>query len=251
MIRRQPVRRPIRFIADVLTVGGILLLADAAVTVLWQEPLSAATASRAQSDLERRFDRTVVEADRATRAQTRDPRADAERRRRQLGTGDPVARLEMPTLGRRYVIVEGTDTLTLRKGPAHYPETALPGEGRTVAIAGHRTTYMAPFRTIDRLTNGDRLTLTLPYGRFTYRVQGRRIVRPDARWVIRDVGYDRLVLTACHPLYSASRRIVVFARLVDGAGTGAAEATELPSRDSRKVRKPYTSAPAARTTSSQ
>ena len=53
----------------------------------------------------------------------------------------------------------------------------------------------------------------MPYGRFAYRVERTRIVAPTATWVTRRVAYDRLVLTACHPLYSAAERIVVFARL--------------------------------------
>jgi sortase A len=110
-------------------------------------------------------------------------------------------------------VVHGTDTATLRKGPAHFPKTPLPGEGGTVAIAGHRTTYGAPFRPLDRLARGDRLVITMPYGRFTYRVERTRIVPPDAVWVTRPVGYERVVLTACHPLYSAAKRIVVCAWL--------------------------------------
>ena len=102
---------------------------------------------------------------------------------------------------------------TLRKGPAHYPDTALPGQGGTVAVAGHRTTYLAPFRSIDELRRGQPIVVTMPYGRFTYRVERARIVEPTALWVTRRAAHERLVLTACHPLYSAEQRIVVFARL--------------------------------------
>ncbi len=116
-------------------------------------------------------------------------------------------------------MAHGTDRGTLRKGPAHYPETPMPGQGGTVAVAGHRTTFQAPFRSIDDLARGDRIVLRMPYGRFTYHVEGTRIVAPTARWVIRRVGYERLVLTACHPLYSAAQRIVVFARLVEPASS--------------------------------
>jgi sortase A len=80
-------------------------------------------------------------------------------------------------------------------------------------VAGHRTTYLAPFKTIDRLHPGDPVVLEMPYGSFTYRVQESRVVAPSAVWVTRNAGYPRLVLSACHPLYSASKRIVVFARL--------------------------------------
>ena len=108
----------------------------------------------------------------------------------------------------------GTDTAACARGPGHYPGTPLPGARGTVAIAGHRTTYGAPFRQLDQLKPGDTIELTMPYGRFTYRVEQRRIVPPTATWVTHRVGYDRLVLSACHPLYSAAKRIVVFARLV-------------------------------------
>ena len=84
-----------------------------------------------------------------------------------------------------------------------------------MAVAGHRTTYGAPFRSVDRLRGGDELVMAMPYGRFTYEVERTRIVAPTALWVTRRVGHDRLVLSACHPLYSAAKRIVVFARLVD------------------------------------
>jgi sortase A len=84
-----------------------------------------------------------------------------------------------------------------------------------VAIAGHRTTYGAPFRRVDQLATGDRIEVSMPYGRFAYSVERRRIVPPTATWVTQRVRYDRLVLSACHPKYSAAKRIVIFARLVD------------------------------------
>ena len=127
--------------------------------------------------------------------------------------------------GAEYTVVEGTDETSLEAGPGHYPSTALPGLGQTVAIAGHRTTYLAPFRHIDALRPGDRIIVTMPYGRFAYSVQFTRIVAPTAWWVTRSVGYDRLVLSACNPLYSAAQRIVVFARLVQTVPLGAARAS--------------------------
>ena len=80
-----------------------------------------------------------------------------------------------------------------------------PGIGQTVGVAGHRTTYLAPFKEINELAPGDEIMLTMPYARFTYRVQYQRIVAPTALWVIRNVGYERLVLSACNPLYSAAK----------------------------------------------
>lgn len=205
---RRHARSVVRFGASVMAVTGAMLVAVAGVTLLWQEPVSAFTAGRAQDRLER--DLSALEA-RPTRG--RDLRAAARRYGADLQRGRPFGRIEMPTLGRRYVLVEGTDAASLRKGPGHYPGTALPGMGRTVAIAGHRTTYLAPFKTIDRLRRGDRIVIRMPYGRFVYRVSRTRIVEPADVWVTRDTGREQLVLTACHPLYSAAKRIVVFATL--------------------------------------
>jgi sortase A len=134
---------------------------------------------------------------------------------RRTDAGDPVGRVLIPEVGLSKVIVEGTDGGSLRKGPGHYPETPLPGIRGTVAIAGHRTTYGAPFRDLDKLEDGDELVVEMPYGRFTYEVEREQIVDPTATWVTRRVGHDRLVLTACHPKYSAAQRIVIFARLVE------------------------------------
>jgi len=206
-------RSLVRFIASVLAVSGVLLLADAIVTLAWQEPLSALLAARQQAKLEREFEARASATLRERRASPASVRRLAQAERRAVQRGTAVGVIDMPTLGRRYTIVHGTDTATLRKGPGHYPDTPLPGEGGTVAIAGHRTTYGAPFRTIDRLRPGQPVTVRTVYGRFTYRVERTRIVRPDALWVKRRVRYERMILTACHPLYSAAKRIVVFARL--------------------------------------
>ena len=208
-----------RFITAVMITSGLLMVADAVLTVTWQEPVSALLAGREQG----RLDEQLASA---TRRSTRERRTLGSRRQdgpahsalaaraaRRLETGDAVGRIVLPTLRRSYVVIEGTDVDTLRKGPGHYPDTPLPGQRGTVAIAGHRTTHGAPFRSVDRLRPGDRIVTSMPYGRFTYRVETTRIVAPTALWVKRRVAHDRLILTACHPLYSAEQRIVVFARL--------------------------------------
>jgi sortase A len=132
---------------------------------------------------------------------------------RRAQEGDPVGRLRADAIGLAEVVVHGAEGETLRSGPGHYPDTPLPGARGTVAIAGHRSTYGAPFRDVDELEPGDRIELRMPYGSFSYRVERTRIVAPTAIWVTRRVSYDRLVLTACHPRFSAAERIVVFARL--------------------------------------
>jgi sortase A len=142
---------------------------------------------------------------------TRSLRDPAERK---MLRGDAIGRIELPTIDEDYYVVEGTDTESLRKGPGHYEDTPMPGQRGTVGIAGHRTTHGAPFRDIDKLDNGDRVVVAMPYGTFIYRVERTRIVDDSAVEVKRPVGYDRLLLSACHPLYSAAQRIVVFARFV-------------------------------------
>jgi sortase A len=213
-------RRGLRTFSTVLIAAGALLLADALATLLWQEPLSALYGHVQQDKLEHR----LAEIERAPLAavdQRALARLDQSRRlifsARALGrrseSGDPLGRIEIPKIGVSDVFVQGTGTSDLRKGPGHYPDTPLPGQHGTVAIAGHRTTYGAPFHDVDDLRPGDRIELAMPYGRFEYRVERTRIVAPTAVWVTDRVGYDRLILSACHPLYSAAQRIVVFARL--------------------------------------
>jgi len=219
--RARPLRRALRALSTVLIVAGVILLADAGLTLVWQEPVSAVYAHLQQS----RLDAGLAELERAPLApheqraleKISDPgRKLAFRARalaRRLEAGDPIGRIVMPSIGVSEVVVEGTGTGDLRAGPGHYPQTPLPGERGTVAIAGHRTTYGAPFRRIDQLDGGDGIELRMPYGRFTYRVERTRIVEPTEISVIDRVDHDRLVLSACHPLYSAAQRIVVFARL--------------------------------------
>ena len=133
----------------------------------------------------------------------------ARRLARRTKPGQAVARIELPRIGKTAVVVKGSDPEDLRKGPGLYDGTPFPGAPGTTAIAGHRTTYGAPFRHIDGLRRGDRIVVAMPYATFTYRVQQTQIVQPSDLSVIRRVGYDRLVLSACHPLFSAAKRIVV------------------------------------------
>jgi len=225
--------RPLRALSTVLIVAGTLMLCDAVLTIAWQEPVSAIYAQILQGRLGDDLDRL-----RLAKPSTRDLAAlrslESDRRRmaflaRALRTssqrGDAVGRIRIPRIGANFVVVDGSDGRSLRKGPGIYDDAPFPGAPGTVAIAGHRTTYRAPFRRIDKLRPGNEIVLEMPYGRFVYRVQQTRIVRPSEVSVVRRVAYDRLVLTACHPLYSAEKRIVVFARLVGAQPRGAALTT--------------------------
>jgi sortase A len=214
-------RRVLRALSTVLIVAGVLVLADGIATLVWQEPLTAVYARVQQGELDdelatlERTPPTPVE--RRVIARLPDPRRRLAFQARTLGRrsepGDALGRLRIPAIGLSTVVVEGTGAGELRTGPGHYADTTLPGQRGTVAIAGHRTTYGAPFRRVDDLDRGDRIELRMPYGRFAYRVEHARIVEPTAVDVVGRVAYDRLVLTACHPLYSAAQRIVVTARL--------------------------------------
>jgi sortase A len=215
-------RRWLRPVSSVLLVVGMLLLADAVTTLVWQEPLSALYTKLQQDRLNRDLAKLEKAGPTATDRKVLSHLAGLDRKlayaarvlNRRTADGQPLGRIRVPSIGVDAIVVAGTDTSALRRGPGHYPGTPLPGARGTVAIAGHRTTYGAWFRRLDQLHTGDKVSLTMPYGRFTYAVEQRRIVLPTATWVTHRVGYDRLVLSACHPLYSAAKRIVVFARLV-------------------------------------
>jgi sortase A len=217
------VRRFLRPLSAVLLVIGGLLLADAIATVVWQEPVSALYSRLQQGKLDDKLsalegtEPTAVDRRVLSRLGTVDRRLAYAARAlyRRTDDGQPLGRIRIPSIGVSSVVVAGTGTSDLRLGPGHYPGTPLPGARGTVAIAGHRTTYGAPFRKLDKLSRGDRIEVRMPYGTFVYRVEQRRIVAPTAVWVTHRTGYDRLILSACHPLYSAAQRIVVFARLVD------------------------------------
>jgi sortase A len=218
--KRQIVRPVIRFVASVLITSGILMLIDAVLTVTWQEPVSAFIAAREQGSLDDELDKAPALLAEVKVEIAKEPNLRKRARRLaaawadELDEGDAMGRIKFPTLDRDYVVAEGIDTGTLRSGPGHYPETSQPGEGGTVAIAGHRTTYGAPFRTIDQLDKGDLIVLDMPYGVLTYEVEKTQIVDDEALWVVDRVpGPERLVLSACHPLYSAAQRVIAFARL--------------------------------------
>lgn len=216
-----------------LITAGIVVLADVGITLAYQEPLSSIYSSIKQSEkvhqlknLESSFltqsDVKSIEHAQHEKASGHHPRVLQQnlsklalRLSKESEPGDALGRIEAPGMnGLNMVFVEGTDESSLELGPGHYPETALPGQGKTVAIAGHRTTYLAPFRHIDSLKPKDKITLKMPYGTFIYSVQKSKIVDPSDVGIVHDTGYERLVLSACNPLYSASQRYIIFARLV-------------------------------------
>lgn len=211
-------------LSTVLIVSGILLLADAGLTIAWQEPLSAVYNRFEQSSLSGRLDQEAAGRLAPTRIEKRALKTlpDARSRiafaaralDRKIKPGQPIGRIRIPRIDLDKVMVEGTTTDVLPKGPGHYPAQPLPGAPGTVAIAGHRTTYGAPFRYINKLRKGDRIVTEMPYAKITYAVDHTRIVKPTDTWVTARRPYDQIILTACNPLYSAAQRIVVFAKQV-------------------------------------
>jgi len=229
--RGRASRRAWRALSIAMIVLGTLALLDAGVTLVWQEPFSALYAKFRQDHLSG----TLRAAERATPTAV-ERRALAslpdERRRvaflaselqRHAPNGSAVGRIVIPKIDASFVVVKGTDTSDLESGPGVYSETSFPGIAGTTAIAGHRTTYLAPFRDINELSPGNHILLDMPYAHFVYTVIGQRVVLPtDVSAAVSNVGYTRLVLSACTPLFSAEKRLLVYARLTKTVPVGAA-----------------------------
>ena len=229
-------RRALHIFSIALITAGIVIAADVAMTLAWKEPLSTVYGSikqgQAADSLERleqsfgadaeveRIRRTHPDDDEQQVSKLADLFADT------VETGQGIGRIKIPGIDVDDVVVQGTDTASLQKGPGHYPETGFPGQGKTIGIAGHRTTYLAPFRHINEVADGDEIELEMPYGTFTYTVEKHEIVDPRSGVPLpAPAGVfprhdERLVLTACHPLYSAAQRWAVFAKLTDLSAAG-------------------------------
>jgi sortase A len=231
-------RRLARIVGTLMIVGGLLCLAWVVTVWQWQDPLTAATHALDQRRLESNFENLLEDADsrrppqqveeekegepveapapaKPTAAELRrtmEIEARAWRKRSERGAA--IARLSLPTLDVSEIVVNGTDSSTLKKGPGRYLGSAMPGENELVYIAGHRTTYGAPFSRIDRLRRGDPVLVELPYGSFRYRVTGHRIVDDNELSVLESGGFEQLALQACHPRFFASQRYIAYAELV-------------------------------------
>ena len=200
----------------------------------WQDPFTAVLHSRDQRSLSRSFERQLQRHDRphvvasASPAEVREGLSrDAVGWRKQAKQGDAIARLRIPRLGVTEIVVNGTDTNSLKRGPGRYLGTAMPGENELVYIAGHRTTYGAPFARIDRLREGDRVFVELPYGTIEYAVTTHRIVPADQLSVLKSKGVEELALQACHPRFFASHRYIAYAEPVGVTLPGSSEQTPL------------------------
>ena len=219
-----------------LIATGVGLLMFVAVTVLWGDPFTRLSESGDQKALARQFASAVPDGSELVNDPELDPlltRRAAALARKGTPLGAAAGQIRIPRIGMKKVFVNGARKPDLEKGPGIYRETRFPGSGSAVAIAGHRTTFGAPFLNIDKLRAGDPIVLTMTYGRFTYTVTHTEIITPND-WSILEYGAaeptraarqrvkrtrkcnttcEHLVLTACHPKYSAAKRIAVYARL--------------------------------------
>ena len=214
-------RRLVRTLGLLLLVSGAAIVLWGVLVWLWQDPFTALYTRYEQHRLaqtyERRAHRFQVPSRPSTLAQPqavderRSVRRAARRYRLDSHEGDAVGRIVVPRLGLRMIFVDGTSPSTLQRGPGRDLRTLMPGEGGLVYIAGHRTTYLAPFSRIDSLRRGDRITLQLPYGTFVYRVTGHVIVPSGDLSVLRPRNHEVLALQACNPRFFATQRYIVYA----------------------------------------
>jgi sortase A len=215
------VRRISRIAGTTFAVVGALGLIWVGVVWRWQDPFTALYTHWKQHQLARSYEHrfaafrplrsgsgeTVAEMLRTIAHEARQYRLESKR-------GQAIGRIVVPRLGLNMVLVNGTDHDTLKKGPGRDLRTYMPGEGQLVYIAGHRTTYLAPFAHIDSLRPGDSVTLEVPYGTFRYRIF-RHIIVPSADLaVLRSHGREVVALQACHPRFFASHRYIAYGRLV-------------------------------------
>jgi sortase A len=221
-------RRWARVLGTVLVVLGVLTLVWAAVVWQWQDPFTALYTTWRQHQLTSQYEKRVDAFNPApiprtsVAAERRSIALEAKRYRLESKRGQAIGRILVPRMGLNMILVNGTDHETLKKGPGRDLVTFMPGENRLVYIAGHRTTYLAPFSHIDQLRAGDRITIEVPYATFVYAVTNHRIVKATDLSVLRSPRHELLELQACHPRFFATHRYIAYARLARVEPRGAA-----------------------------
>jgi sortase A len=213
------VRRPLRIFGTLLASAGALILVWAFLVWQWQDPFTLFYTKWKQRGLVSQYEKRARSFDISlsgkSLAAERASIARAARRYRLRATrGQAIGRLRVPRMGVNMIIVNGTDADSLKKGPGRDQRTFMPGENRLIYIAGHRTTYSAPFSDINSMRKGDPITIEVPYGRFIYAMTRHRIVASTDLSVLRSPRYEVLELQACHPRFFASHRYIAYARLV-------------------------------------
>src|SRR5947208_953094 len=209
----------IRRIGTLLLVLGVAAVAWGIVVWRWQDPFTALYTKWEQHRLATEYKREAsafgASALRGSSLATAERRlaVEAERYRVHVTRGHAIGRIKVPRLGLDMVLVEGTDHESLTKGPGRDRRDYMPGENRLVYIAGHRTTFLAPFAHIERLRRGDLVTVQVPYGTFEYRIAHHRVVPATDLSILRSPRHELLELQACHPRFFASHRYIAYARL--------------------------------------
>jgi sortase A len=219
-------RRLARSLGALLIGGGALTLVWALLVWQWQDPFTAAYTHWQQRGLSQSLDRQFA-AFRPFHVKTGDLAAErrrvateAARFRRTAKPGEAIGRIRIQRVGLNMVLVNGTDHETLKKGPGRDARTFMPGQNRLVYVAGHRTTYLAPFSHIDALRPNDEVRVEMPYATFVYRVTTHRVVTASDLSVLRSPRHEVLELQACHPRFFATHRYIVFAKLASVSPRG-------------------------------
>jgi sortase A len=213
-------RRLRRVVGTAFIVTGVAALLWVLVVWLWQDPFTALYTRHEQHVLVGQYERQVRAFQPTAVPSTTSPRRErlliareAAQYRRTLPAGAAIGWITVARLNLKMIFLNGTDEGSLERGPGRALQTYMPGEGQLVYIAGHRTTFLAPFSHIDSLRPGDRVTLKVPYGTFTYRVFKHVIVPADDLAVLRSHGKEVVARPACHPRVVATHRYIVYARL--------------------------------------
>jgi sortase A len=217
--------RAVRITGSLLLAAGVLTLAWAVVVWRWQDPFTALYTHWQQGKLAHQLDREDQAFRPATTgdnlaAERRLVSVDARRFQERAKVGQAIGRIVIGRIGLKMVLVNGTDEETLKKGPGRDLRSYMPGENRLVYIAGHRTTYLAPFSHINDIRDGDYIRLEMPYGTFVYRTYTHRIVPATDMAVLRSPNHEQLELQACHPRFFATHRYIVYAHLVSVSPRG-------------------------------
>jgi sortase A len=213
-------RRGLRIGGTVMIVAGALTLVWAIVVWRWEDPFTGLYTHWQQHRLAQSYDSfaaqwpSQIEADPSDADLRAQVAREATRYRRATHAGQAIGRIVIGRIGLKMIVVDGTDHDSLRKGPGRDLRTYMPGENRLVYIAGHRTTYLAPFSHIEEIRRGDTIRLELPYATFVYRAIGHEIVPADDLAALHSPRHELLRLQACHPRFFASHRYLVDARLV-------------------------------------
>jgi sortase A len=213
-------RRFARISGIALAAIGVLTLAWVLVVWRWQDPVTGLYTRWEQHKLAQQLQHELAQPwpkfvqGESLSAEARGIERAAARFRRTATVGEAIGRIVIPRLGLNMVLVNGTDEGSLRRGPGRDLRTYMPGQSRLVYIAGHRTTFLAPFAQIQAIQPGDRITLEMPYGTFIYRAFRHVIVPADDLAVLKSPQHEVLALQACHPRFFATHRYLVYARLV-------------------------------------